>query len=607
MRTACRFALVALLAGWPWLSAFGQPATRSVPRVARGERLTAQGYTAIPLAPRDAVDVRFVVPAIVGKERLQFLLDTGAGSSLLTDASAKRAGLKRIDKPPTTMRFLTGEYPVHARSLTDFGIGGHRVPDGEILVGDLTSQLAGTQAVDGLLGQLILASCGAVIDYGKPALYLCDPFRREWPRLRGEWKCVRGERDGVKLADPRKWSVTITEAEPGKSGDGSEKAVIRHADRSGPAEVWFQYLQEPGRRLFAAISQSETEDLPLFEQLTAAGLCQVEGDILTLCYTLPERGAKRKLSPGLPTAFDSSAGSGYGCLKFERVGKGPAVLEPLFSSLACEGYSELRLARVSEHDNLFVTVLTVGNERLRMVVDTGSLSTVLDGKTAKRLGLPTRTDGRLTGQKPSPPLASLSGLQSGKVEFPPVNVHVCDLSKVSAEKDADRIDGLLGHDLLAHLSAVIDYDKPALYVISPTVKEWPRLTGEWACTAGTRDGKPLADTEHWRFHFGDTGKARITYGPERTDAAVGIDLRHDAGQRLAVITRDPSAKDARLFFGRGPLWVRYTAEGNTLRLAYLDAPKMTGTFADQVPMAVESKAGSGVVVLEFTRRPPEKK
>ena len=145
-----------------------------------------------------------------------------------------------------------------------------------------------------------------------------------------------------------------------------------------------------------------------------------------------------------------------------------------------------------------------------------------------------------------------------------------------------------------------------MYVISPLDREWPKLAGEWLCAAGTRDGKPLADTDQWRFHFGEKGKARIAYAPEGTDAAVGVEFRHFGGHRLAILTRDPSAKDARLFFGRGPLWVRYAVEGDKLRIAYLTDPKVTDTLTDRVPVAIESKAGSGVVVLEFTRKPPKK-
>ena len=97
---------------------------------------------------------------------------------------------------------------------------------------------------------------------------------------------------------------------------------------------------------------------------------------------------------------------------------------------------------------------------------------------------------------------------------------------------------------MAHLSAVIDYDRPALYVISPLDKEWPGLRGVWVCAVGIRNGKPMAAVDPWRFHFGDKGKARITNASDGADVALGADILSFGKDRVLSLTRPKADKVA---------------------------------------------------------------
>ncbi len=289
--------------------------------------------------------------------------------------------------------------------------------------------------------------------------------------------------------------------------------------------------------------------------------------------------------------------------------------ESLDATLVRKGYERVPLRVVSEQDSSFLAVIACGKQQLKLVLDTGSTITLLDSTTAKRLGLKPRADLAVKALTPRGELkiepAAISELEFGGLTLSEFGIHIADLSasRPAGEPESAKPDGILGQDFLAHLSAVIDYDRPAMYVIAPVDKEWPGLKGEWVCTAGTRDGKPLADTEHWRFHFGDKGKARITNAGDGADVPLAADILSFGKDRVLTLARPKADKPARLPFAQEAIWMQYSVKGDTLKVAFLLQPKDPAVLADRVPVAVESKAGSGVVVLEFTRppKPPEKK
>ena len=134
------------------------------------------------------------------------------------------------------------------------------------------------------------------------------------------------------------------------------------------------------------------------------------------------------------------------------------------------------------------------------------------------------------------------------------------------------------------------------------------MRGVWVCAVGIRNGKPMAAVDPWRFHFGDKGKARITNASDGADVALGADILSFGKDRVLTLTRPKADKATRLPFAQDAIWMQYSVKGEALKVAFLLQPKDTAVFTDRVPLVIESKAGSGVVVLEFTRQPkPEKK
>lgn len=281
-------------------------------------------------------------------------------------------------------------------------------------------------------------------------------------------------------------------------------------------------------------------------------------------------------------------------------------------ALTRKGYERIPLRVVSEQDSSFLVVLACGKQPLKLVLDTGSTITILDAATAKRLGLKPRADLAVKALTPRGELriepAPVSELKFGGLTLPEFGIHIADLSasRPAGELVSAKPDGILGQDFLTHLSAVIDFDQPALYVIAPRDKEWPGLKGEWVCTAGILNGKPLAPVDPWRFHFGDKGKARIANASDGADVALEADILSFGKDRVLTLTRPKVDKPARLPFAQDAIWMQYAVNGDTLKVAFLLQPKDTAVLADRVPLAVESKIGSGVVMLEFTRKPPKK-
>lgn len=278
-----------------------------------------------------------------------------------------------------------------------------------------------------------------------------------------------------------------------------------------------------------------------------------------------------------------------------------------------QGYQRLSLRKASELDNSFVVEIACGKRKLKSVLDSGSTANIIDAGTAKRLGLVTRPDLAIKaltarGELSMEP-ATIPEVQFGRLTVQDFNVHVADLSasRPVGEPASDKPDGILGHDFLTYTSAVIDYDQPALYLISPVDKEWPKLKGEWVGTTGTRDGKPLAGVDNWRFHFGDKGKGRIGHATEATDVALAADVHFFGAGRVLSLTRPKPDPSAKLPFEQSVIWMQYIIQGDRLKVAFLLKPKDTAVLADRVPLKCESQPGSGVVVLEFTRKPAGKK
>lgn len=580
-------------------AARGQPPKTPVPADTLRARLSASGYLAVPLEPRDDTNPRFVAHATHGGSSLRLILDTGAAVSLIDATAAERCKLRRL--PDTELAFDTviGSIPTHLHRVPDLSVGQRRVADFDVHVGDLSALLWNNRAsgkkVDGLIGEPLLSDHDAVIEYATATLHLRDPAEHAGRRLKGEWVCVRGERDGARIEKPRSWSLDFPNPDVMIIRDGERKVV-------GRAVVSIHH--DRGRTLFGV--GHKDGDLPLFEQLAALALASVSAKTLRLCFEMTEPGAKLRVSARPPVEFDASAGSRAALLEFERVGEPPVEPEPLGKLLARAGYSEVPLKRLGQEDRRFSADLLVGRHKLRFCVDTGAAVTSVFPETVLLCGWKATKSDEMT---PLPPLPLVS--RSNRVAV--MSPYLGDLGVPSISADIGdyevplktSLDGYLGHDVLTQLSAVIDCQKPALYVIAPMDKEWPGLKGDWVCAGGTRDGKLLADAKQWRVAFGDKGHVRMERAGEKASTLLLAEVQKLVGGiRVLILTRPLSARLAELPFPQGPIAVRYQLDGDALKLAFRTEPKLTAALADRLPMTFVPAAG--VAVLEFARQPAAK-
>jgi hypothetical protein len=131
-----------------------------------------------------------------------------------------------------------------------------------------------------------------------------------------------------------------------------------------------------------------------------------------------------------------------------------------------------------------------GLNGLTLLIDTGTIPSVVDNRIARKLRLQTES-ARLVafGQQVSIKSAALDGFRIGSLESGPVPVVVGDLSYLAGV----RIDAIVGLDVLARTSFAIDYQRSALTfapqdredVVAPLEVVWPFLTvrmaigGDW--------------------------------------------------------------------------------------------------------------------------------
>jgi Aspartyl protease/Domain of unknown function (DUF4440) len=112
--------------------------------------------------PLDSCRQLPIVKATVGKRQFQFLLDTGAATTLLNLKSFSSADATEI-----TMESWNGTVATSAREvvLHDFTIGEHQLANLKLLAVDLTPLERSCQRrVDGVLGADLIARMGLTID-----------------------------------------------------------------------------------------------------------------------------------------------------------------------------------------------------------------------------------------------------------------------------------------------------------------------------------------------------------------------------------------------------------------------------------------------------------
>lgn len=106
-----------------------------------------------------------------------FVLDSGAGGSVVNRASAARFGLRPDAGPALRGTGAGGAFAVGSYRADTFKLGGIALPVERIAVADLAGvvaalRIANGSEIDGVIGQDILTRFGGIIDVGGQRLFL---------------------------------------------------------------------------------------------------------------------------------------------------------------------------------------------------------------------------------------------------------------------------------------------------------------------------------------------------------------------------------------------------------------------------------------------------
>lgn len=153
--------------GWDKAKAYFLNQCRSL---SVGSLLTLRGYEAIPIKLQNN---SIIVEAKLNGKPAKFIVDTGAGTSLLHTGSATRTGCK-LGEFTEKVYGVSGEVPAAWADVGTLQIGESVFKDRKILATDLLKdQPKGAKAKDdGLFGAEFLAELDAVISYQERKLFL---------------------------------------------------------------------------------------------------------------------------------------------------------------------------------------------------------------------------------------------------------------------------------------------------------------------------------------------------------------------------------------------------------------------------------------------------
>jgi clan AA aspartic protease (TIGR02281 family) len=140
--------------------------------------------------------------------------------------------------------------------------------------------------------------------------------------------------------------------------------------------------------------------------------------------------------------------------------------------LSDRGYCSVSLSRTAVGH--LQTLGTINGRNASLLIDTGASATIVDKESAERLELTTApTSGSARGyaecglSETAVYSTSLDELALETVRLLGVDAKVLDLSSVNGQLEgagADRIDGILGADLLEEYGAIIEYAERKLYI-----------------------------------------------------------------------------------------------------------------------------------------------
>ena len=168
---------IAALVGCTMTPSAGSPgsATRATPSSVINSVLRDQGYVGIPT--RRLKSGHYQAMAQVDGQRLSLIIDSGASTSILDNASAVRLGLTlRSSRTRVSGLGAPAQRALSGR-LDDVRLGGLRLDSLPVVVLDLSHvnqslRDEGIDLADGVIGADLLAERGAVFDFTSGVLYL---------------------------------------------------------------------------------------------------------------------------------------------------------------------------------------------------------------------------------------------------------------------------------------------------------------------------------------------------------------------------------------------------------------------------------------------------
>ncbi len=303
----------------------------------------------------------------------------------------------------------------------------------------------------------------------------------------------------------------------------------------------------------------------------------------------------------------------------------PSVIpeQPLAEFLGKQGYTAIPLIQ-SKDQHGFLVGMVLDGKPLLLLLDTGASAIFLSKAAGKKFGIdsypiipnaPDEDHKLYLNTKMGVGSVDRISIPTGKSQYlitrkqtiyamEGLSSQVTLYNSEKLKNEKVDLDGLLGQDFLQAHCAIIDSETSTLFLIPIAVRDMPKLSGEWICTKGEKDGKPLENVSQNRLAIRSDGEAELVQAGQVLKGYLG--LQGTSSRRIFLLGVE-ELKGKSKTLSRGI----YSIRGDSLKLVLVDEsskraldPKVSG--AEICPTAFESKVDSGHIYYEFARKPPAK-
>lgn len=118
--------------------------------------------------------IRLTIP---GTESCEFLLDTGANTTLVTPEFAQKLGLRPLDR--IELVTVAGNQIIPRTKLKSLALGGKTFKDVEVLISELQTIRSVRPTICGVLGQNVLTQLNYLVDFQKQQILVEDTTELE--------------------------------------------------------------------------------------------------------------------------------------------------------------------------------------------------------------------------------------------------------------------------------------------------------------------------------------------------------------------------------------------------------------------------------------------